>query len=174
VVTTDDRPIANVSAESGHPDEELVRELVARSLEEVETFLRREDVRSAFHELASDPRLWERSRKDLASFLNERGVSIPDGMTATARESEGVGYEAEGEASNAGIDLETLSSATKRVVGVVDLPTLVAVEATGTKRLVYSCQLVEVCRQESDPNVWGGKILWGCKTVCVGSGWKVV
>jgi hypothetical protein len=94
-------------------------------------------------------------------------------MTATARESEGTGHAAEEEASNQGIDLALLRSAIMRVVGVVEIPTLVAVEATPTKKLTHSCRLVEVCRQESDPNIWGGKILWGCRTVCVGSGWTV-
>jgi hypothetical protein len=154
-------------------DEELVSKLVERSLKEVETFLGREDVRSAFDELGSDPGLWERSRSDVMSFLEERGVSIPEGMSVTARESEGAEHQAEEEASDAGIDLEMLRSAIKRVVGVVEIPTLVAVEATPTKRVVYTCRLVEVCRQESDPNIWGGKILWGCRTVCVGSGWTV-
>lgn len=161
------------STKSRPPDEEHVRELVERSLTEVEAFLRRDEVRSAFNELGLEPTLWERVRVDLASFLEERGVSIPAGVSVTARESEGQ-KEAEKEASNAGIDLETLTSAIKHAIGVVELPTLVAVEATDTKKLVYICQLVEVCRAESDPNIWGGKILWGCRTVCVGGGWKVV
>jgi hypothetical protein len=172
-MTMDDRQPPKEGAGRGDPEEELVRKLVERSLEEVETFLGRDDARRAFEELGSDPRLWERSRDDVASFLEQRGVSIPDGMSATARESEGTGPAAEEEASNAGIDLELLRSAIMRVVGVVEIPTLVAVEATPTKKLIYSCRLVEVCRQESDPNIWGGKILWGCKTVCVGSGWTV-
>ena len=168
----DDKQPPKEGAERGHPEEEAVRKLVERSLEEVETFLDREDVRSAFNQLSASG-LWERSRDDLASFLEQRGVSIPAGMTTTAREAEGTGHAAEEEASNQGIDLELLRSAVMRVVGVVEIPTLVAVEATPTKKLIYSCRLVEVCRQESDPNIWGGKILWGCKTVCIGSGWTV-
>lgn len=164
----------NRTAKAGHRDEELVRALVERSLTEVDTFLRREDVRSALDELGSDPGLWGRARRDVASFLEERGVSIPEGIRVTARESEGQEGDAEQDASNAGIDIELLSSAIKHVVGVVDQATLVAVEATGIKQVVYACQLVEICRSESDPNIWGGKILWGCRTVCVGSGWKVV
>lgn len=168
----DDRQMPKEGAE-GHPDEERGRKLVERSLEEVETFLGRDDVRAAFDELGSDPRHWERSREDVVSFLEQRGVSIPNGMSASARDSEGTGRAAEEEASDQGIDLELLGSAIMRAVGVVEIPTLVAVEATPTKKLIYSCRLVEVCRQESDPNIWGGKILWGCKTVCVGSGWTV-
>lgn len=169
----DEGQARKTSAKSGPPDEELVRELVERSLTEVEAFLRREEVRSAFNEVGSEPELWERARGDVASFLEERGVSIPDGVTVTARESEGQA-QAEEEASNAGIDIEVLASATKRAIGVLEHPTLVAVEATSTKKLVYACRLVEVCREVSDPGIWGGKILWGCRTVCVGGGWKVV
>lgn len=162
------------SAEGARSDEERIGELLAHSLEEVEAFLRREDVRSAFDELGSELKLWQRARADLASFLEERGVAIPEGVSVAAREAEGQEDEAEKEAADAGIDIAVLSSAIKRTVGVVEIPTLIAVEATGIKKLVYSCRLVEVCREESDPNIWGGKILWGCRTVCVGSGWTVV
>lgn len=166
-----------MSAEGEQPDEERVRALVQASLEEVDAFLERKDVRAVFDEIGADPRLWERSRRDLASVLEERGVSIPDGVELTARESEGQDPAAvEEEASKAGIDIALLGSIVKRAGGtaMAQGATLVAVESSGPKKLVYACQPVEVCRQVSDPNVWGGKILWGCRTVCVGTGWRVV
>src|SRR5215216_7845187 len=107
----------------------------------------------------------------------KRGVSIPEGLNLTARRSEEQEPVAvEEEASNAGIDIAMLGSAIKRAGGTAMAhgTIFVAVESSELKKLVYTCQPVEVCKQVSDPNVWGGKILWGCRTVCVGTGWRVV
>src|SRR5215213_148199 len=150
-----------MSVEREEPDEQRARELV----------------RAAFAEIGADPRLWESGRRDFASFLEARGVSIPEGLNLTARRSEEQEPVAvEEEASNAGIDIAMLGSAIKRAGGTAMAhgTIFVAVESSELKKLVYTCQPVEVCKQVSDPNVWGGKILWGCRTVCVGTGWRVV
>jgi hypothetical protein len=126
--------------------------------------------REAFSEAAGDRELWDEARRDPASFLEARGVAIPGGLRVVFREVEGEEGADGGEDAE---DLELLSHVATHGSNptLASDTTMIAVEASDTVHLVYTCKLVEVCKSVSDPHIMGGKILWGCRTVCVGTGW---
>jgi hypothetical protein len=126
-------------------------------------------VRQAFAEAASDLELWERARRDPLAYLGERGITVPEGIELTLREASGGELGDDEDPGNLALLSEAAHHASKATLG--SGTTLVAIEPSDTVKLVYSCKLVEICRSVSDPAIMGGKILWGCRTVCVGTGW---
>jgi hypothetical protein len=144
-------------------------ELARLLFEEADALLGAGEVQEAFAEAASDLDLWERARRNPTAYLERRGISVPDGLQLTMREVGGEAVRGEEDPRNLALLAEaahhhgtaTLESGT----------TLVAVEPSAGVKLQYSCKLVEVCKSVSDPAIMGGKILWGCRTVCVGTGW---
>jgi hypothetical protein len=137
--------------------------------DEAEALLAAREVQEAFAEAASDLELWERARRDPSAYLQSRGVAVPDGLRLTMHDA---GGEAAGEEEDPR-NLAQLAHAAHRhsTATLASGTTLVAIEPSSGIKLRYACKLVEVCKSVSDPNIMGGKILWGCRTVCVGTGW---
>jgi hypothetical protein len=147
-----------------------VEELSHVFFDEADALFGDRGARRTFSEAAGNPELWEEARCDPASFLEARGVAIPAGLRVVFREVEGEEGAAGGEDAE---DLELLSHVALHGSNptLASDTTTVAVEASDAAQLVYACKLVEVCKSVSDPHIMGGKILWGCRTVCVGTGW---
>jgi hypothetical protein len=153
------------------PTEDDVKRLVEQIYAKVDEFLNLPEAQEAFSAAGSDDDLWEVARRDPAGYLASRGVPILDGLSVTFVEVPGRQLTEDDETE---VDLTLLARVTK----VGSSPTLASgtvslgIEISSGVRLLYTCRIVEVCREESDPAIWGGKILWGCRTVCVGTGWS--
>jgi hypothetical protein len=144
-------------------------ELAHLLFDEADALLSAREVQEAFAEAASDLELWERARRNPAVYLERRGISVPDGVQLTM-------HDAGGEAAGGEEDPQNLAAlahaAHHRSTATLDSgSTFVAIEPSGGVKLLYTCKLVEVCKSVSDPHIMGGKTLWGCRTVCVGTGW---
>jgi hypothetical protein len=148
---------------------ERTAELAELLFDEADALFGRDAVRQAFAEAASDLELWERARRDPLAYLGERGITVPEGIELTLREASGGELGDDEDPGNLALLAEAAHHASKATLG--SGTTLVAIEPSDTVKLVYSCKLVEICRSVSDPAIMGGKILWGCRTVCVGTGW---
>jgi hypothetical protein len=127
------------------------------------------EVREAFAEAASNLELWERARRDPAAYLGARGISVPEDIELTLREAGGEALGDDEDPRNLALLAEAAHHASTATLA--SGTAVIAIEPSDTVKLVYSCKLVEVCKSVSDPAIMGGKILWGCRTVCVGAGW---
>jgi hypothetical protein len=154
----------NEQAQTGRDDE-----LAHLLFDEADALLAAREVRDAFAEAASDLALWERARRNPAAYLKKRGISVPEVLQLTMHDAGGEAADGEEDPRN----LALLAQAAHRhsSATLASANTLVAIEPSSAIKLQYACKLVEVCKSVSDPNIMGGKILWGCRTVCVGTGW---
>jgi hypothetical protein len=138
---------------------ERVEELSHLFFDEADALFGNRAARAAFSEAAESPELWEEARRDPASFLEARGVALPEGLRVVFRDVDGEEGAAGREDAE---DLELLSHVAIHGSNptLASGTTMIAVEDSDTAHLVYTCKLVEVCKSVSDPHIMGGKTLW--------------